>query len=72
MVTYERLLLQLLHCSERITVLSMVSIRIDIVFLNFQQVQKLTSLLDTVVVNAWKANIELTCSKNVLNVVTGD
>ena len=52
MVTYERLLLQLLHCSERITVLSMVSIRIDMVFLNFQQVQKLTSSLDTVVVNA--------------------
>ena len=41
------------------------------VFVNLQQVQKLTSSLDTVVVDAWKANIEPTCSKNVLNVAKG-
>ncbi len=43
---------------------------VDTVFLQnyFQQEQKLISLLDTVLVNAWKDFIELICSRNVTNV----
>ena len=39
---------------------------------NLQQVQKLTSLLDSVVVNAYMANIEPTCSNDVSSVVKED